>query len=176
MDIRQIAALKYGPRIAARIAGGKVIADGNFVSKGTEQTPLPDASLLQLPRGEEQRDTDPRVVAGLTPDPATKDEEEPEPVGRMMHDFVQTMDAILREVSRRGGLKGLRASVRRKPVTTTGIRSADAARLKERDAAKRSDNEWVAAARERDEAMNIPYTFYPTYFDKALGFYRPVRP
>jgi hypothetical protein len=134
----------------------EIAQDGNFTPKGFEATPF-DETGLAVARGEEQRDTDPKAVAGLD---------------ELMPQLADKIGAITARL-RRNGITRVAPTVKRKDVTVKGIRGMDAAeRRKVQDAAHASDRAYLDAVRALDKAFE---QYIEWRFDHNTGLVRPVR-
>ncbi|WP_250512362.1 hypothetical protein [Caballeronia sp. INDeC2] len=127
-----------------------------WLPRGVENTPY-DAAGTAVALGEAQRDTDPLTVAGMD---------------GLVGQLAATMDALFAGIRARGGIPRTGVGVKRKDVTTKGIRGMDSAtRRKVQDAAHASDREYLDAVRALDPSFESLVTWR---FDHKTLLMRPI--
>lgn len=178
--------------IAAALAGEQVSesVDGNFVPRGFEQTPY-DAAGTAVALGEQQRQGDPLVAAGLDDYLAGEQSatggkgvnsrafeagktEKPRDIAPLFVDLAAKAARLKAALTRNGGIPRVKPTVTGRQGVK-GVRGMDANQRAAMDSAKASDNAYLAAHNAMAEGMPGSDIAYPTYWDKTLGMFRPVR-
>ncbi|WP_250534369.1 hypothetical protein [Caballeronia sp. AZ10_KS36] len=184
---------KASDRLNGRVNGrGAEAMDGNFMPKGWDQTPFDD-STLAVARGEEQRNTDPRTVAGL--DTLGREEamnenaggkgvnsrafqegqtQKPRDISPLIVDLAKATARLTAAIARKGGIPRLKPTVTGRQGVK-GLRGADAAEKRRIEDAATHERKRLKAAMDAAEAQaaetGAEMAPIPTRWDARLGQY-----